>query len=106
MIQMIDDEESEDLEQRPKLQSISLFLDYFIHELSCRNNNFEFVQAVMKLFIKVFDMHIVSGLCELFSKVFDMQIFILTDQVCTYKMYIFLGNRDKVKQYMASLNAS
>ena len=27
-------------------------LDYFIHELSCRNN-FEFIQAVIRLFLKV-----------------------------------------------------
>lgn len=53
LLQIIDDdEESEDLEQRPELQSILLLLDYFIHELSCRNN-FEFVQAVLKLFLKV-----------------------------------------------------
>ncbi|XP_066369836.1 U3 small nucleolar RNA-associated protein 21 homolog isoform X1 [Miscanthus floridulus] len=52
MLQIIDDEESEDLEQRPELQSISSLLDYFIHELSFRNN-FEFVQAVLKLFLKI-----------------------------------------------------
>ncbi|CAD6336090.1 unnamed protein product [Miscanthus lutarioriparius] len=51
MLQIIDDEESEDLEQRPELQSILSLLDYFIHELSFRNN-FEFVQAVLKLFLK------------------------------------------------------
>lgn len=52
MLQIIDDEESEGLEQRPELQSISSLLDYFIHELSTRNN-FEFVQAVLKLFLKI-----------------------------------------------------
>jgi len=52
LLQIIDDEESEDLEQRPELQSISSLLDYFIHELSCRNN-FEFVQAILKLFLKI-----------------------------------------------------
>uniref|UniRef100_A0A0E0LDY3 Uncharacterized protein n=1 Tax=Oryza punctata TaxID=4537 RepID=A0A0E0LDY3_ORYPU len=51
VLQLIDDE-PQNLEQRPELQSISLLLDYFIHELSCRNN-FEFVQAVLKLFLKV-----------------------------------------------------
>ncbi|KAL6603057.1 hypothetical protein ACP70R_043418 [Stipagrostis hirtigluma subsp. patula] len=51
MLQIIDDE-SENMEERPELQSISLLLDYFIHELSCRNN-FEFVQAVLKLFLKI-----------------------------------------------------
>jgi U3 small nucleolar RNA-associated protein 21 len=52
LLQIIDDEESEDLEQRPELQSISSLLDYFIHELSCRNN-FEFIQAILKLFLKI-----------------------------------------------------
>uniref|UniRef100_A0A0E0HU35 Uncharacterized protein n=1 Tax=Oryza nivara TaxID=4536 RepID=A0A0E0HU35_ORYNI len=51
VLQLIDDE-PQNLEQRPELQSISLLLDYFIHELSCRNN-FEFVQAVLKLFLKI-----------------------------------------------------
>lgn len=51
MLQIIDDDESENLE-RPELQCISLLLDYFIDELSCRNN-FEFVQAVLKLFLKI-----------------------------------------------------
>jgi U3 small nucleolar RNA-associated protein 21 len=58
MLQIIDDED-EDMEDeeepRPEFESISLLLDYFIHELSCRNN-FEFVQAVLKLFLKVRDM--------------------------------------------------
>jgi U3 small nucleolar RNA-associated protein 21 len=48
-------------EPRPELESISLLLDYFIHELSCRNN-FEFVQAVLKLFLKVRDMCMSSDL--------------------------------------------
>ncbi|TVU08304.1 hypothetical protein EJB05_41704 [Eragrostis curvula] len=52
MLQIIDDDESENMEDKPELQSISLLLDYFIHELSCRNN-FEFVQAVLKLFLKI-----------------------------------------------------
>lgn len=53
MLQIIDDDEVEESEEpRPELQSISLLLDYFIHELSCRNN-FEFVQAVLKLFLKI-----------------------------------------------------
>lgn len=59
MLQILDDEESEDLEQRPELQSISSLLDYFIHELSFRNN-FEFVQAVLKLFLKVYNLCILS----------------------------------------------
>uniref|UniRef100_A0A8I7BK31 Small-subunit processome Utp21 domain-containing protein n=1 Tax=Hordeum vulgare subsp. vulgare TaxID=112509 RepID=A0A8I7BK31_HORVV len=53
MLQIIDDDDVEESEEpRPELQSISLLLDYFIHELSCRNN-FEFVQAVLKLFLKI-----------------------------------------------------
>jgi U3 small nucleolar RNA-associated protein 21 len=53
MLQIIDDDDSESVEDKPELQSILLLLDYFIHELSCRNN-FEFVQAVLKLFLKVY----------------------------------------------------
>uniref|UniRef100_A0A0D9WSJ9 WDR36/Utp21 C-terminal domain-containing protein n=1 Tax=Leersia perrieri TaxID=77586 RepID=A0A0D9WSJ9_9ORYZ len=52
VLQLIDDDEPENMEQRPELHSILLLLDYFIHELSCRNN-FEFVQAVLKLFLKI-----------------------------------------------------
>jgi U3 small nucleolar RNA-associated protein 21 len=52
MLQIIDDDDSESVEDKPELQSILLLLDYFIHELSCRNN-FEFVQAVLKLFLKI-----------------------------------------------------
>ena len=59
MLQIIDDDDEDEMEDseepRPELESISLLLDYFIHELSCRNN-FEFVQAVLKLFLKVRDM--------------------------------------------------
>lgn len=73
MLQIIDDEESEDLEQRPELQSISSLLDYFIHELSCRNN-FEFVQAVLKLFLKVYDMCIIWTVLNLCSKACDKYI--------------------------------
>lgn len=61
VLQLIDDE-PQNLEQRPELQSISLLLDYFIHELSCRNN-FEFVQAVLKLFLKVYTV-IYCSLCS------------------------------------------
>jgi U3 small nucleolar RNA-associated protein 21 len=66
LLQIIDDEESEDLEQRPELQSISSLLDYFIHELSCRNN-FEFVQAVLKLFLKVHNMFTLQADLKVFS---------------------------------------
>jgi len=94
LLQIIDDEESEDLEQRPELQSISSLLDYFIHELSCRNN-FEFVQAILKLFLKVCDMFILQAGPKVFS------------EACAYlnlsslylEIYIFLGSRYMVKQY-------
>ena len=59
MLQIIDDDVSENMEDKPELQDISLLLDFFIHELSCRNN-FEFVQAVLKLFLKVYDLYIVQ----------------------------------------------
>ena len=52
MLQIINDEELQEPEKRQKLVSIELLLDYFIHEISCRNN-FEFVQAVIRLFLKV-----------------------------------------------------
>ena len=52
MLQIIDDEELQEPEKRLELLSIELLLDYFIHEISCRNN-FEFVQAVVRLFLKV-----------------------------------------------------
>jgi len=52
MLQIIDDEDMQTLDQRPEVQTIGLLLDYFIHELSCKNN-FEFIQAVIKLFLKV-----------------------------------------------------
>jgi U3 small nucleolar RNA-associated protein 21 len=61
MLQIIYDDESENVEDKPELQSILLMLDYFIHELSSRNN-FEFVQAVLKLFLKVYDLYIVIRL--------------------------------------------
>nr|TKS09579.1 transducin family protein [Populus alba] len=53
MFQIIDeDEDKEELVKRPEFISIELLLDYFIHEISCRNN-FEFVQAVTRLFLKI-----------------------------------------------------
>ncbi|KAL9339861.1 hypothetical protein Peur_068876 [Populus x canadensis] len=51
MFQIIDDYQ-EELETRPEFISIELLLDYFIHEISSRNN-FEFVQAVIRLFLKI-----------------------------------------------------
>lgn len=52
MLQIIDDEDLQNIDQRPELHSIGLLLDYFIHELSSRNN-FEFIQAVVRLFLKI-----------------------------------------------------
>ncbi|VAI81074.1 unnamed protein product [Triticum turgidum subsp. durum] len=86
MLQIIDDDEVEESEEpRPELHSISLLLDYFIHELSCRNN-FEFVQAVLKLFLKVCDSIFHLKPIELVLKVY----------------FIFLGTRYMVKQYGAT----
>ncbi|WOG96203.1 hypothetical protein DCAR_0415536 [Daucus carota subsp. sativus] len=58
MLQIIegdDDDDGDDKQEptkKPELHSIELLLDYFIHELSCRNN-FEFIQAVIRLFLKI-----------------------------------------------------
>ncbi|XP_031263908.1 U3 small nucleolar RNA-associated protein 21 homolog isoform X3 [Pistacia vera] len=51
MLQIIDDDD-EELDKRPEFISIELLLDYFMHEISCRNN-FEFIQAVIRLFLKI-----------------------------------------------------
>ncbi|KAK9293293.1 hypothetical protein L1049_021285 [Liquidambar formosana] len=52
MLQIIDDDDQQEPDKRPELFSIELLLDYFIHEVSCRNN-FEFIQAVIRLFLKI-----------------------------------------------------
>lgn len=52
MLQIIDDDNEQGPETRTVLFPIELLLDYFIHEISCRNN-FEFIQAVIRLFLKV-----------------------------------------------------
>ena len=54
MLQVIDDDDDDDqeMDKRPELYFIELLLDYFEHEISCRNN-FEFIQAVIRLFLKV-----------------------------------------------------
>lgn len=52
VLQLIDDDNEQDLENRQELYFIGLLLDYFIHEISCRNN-FEFIQALIRLFLKV-----------------------------------------------------
>lgn len=56
MLQIIDDDDDEqEDEKRPELVSIEQLIDYFIFELSSRNN-FEFLQAVIRLFLKVRDL--------------------------------------------------
>ncbi|KAE8697073.1 hypothetical protein F3Y22_tig00110634pilonHSYRG00095 [Hibiscus syriacus] len=52
MLQIIDDENLEELDRKPEMISIELLLDYFVSELSYRNN-FEFIQAVIRLFLKI-----------------------------------------------------
>ncbi|KAJ4838625.1 hypothetical protein Tsubulata_044113 [Turnera subulata] len=52
MLQIIDDEDQNELEKRPSFIALGMLLDYFIHEISYRNN-FEFVQAVIRLFLKI-----------------------------------------------------
>lgn len=49
ILQIVGDEDEEEPE---KLVPIELLLDYFIHETACRNN-FDFVQAVIRVFLKV-----------------------------------------------------
>ncbi|KAI3445057.1 hypothetical protein Pfo_001722 [Paulownia fortunei] len=56
MLQIVDDDDDDDDEQesgkRPELYFIELLLDYFMQDISCRNN-FEFIQAVIRLFLKI-----------------------------------------------------
>ncbi|KAH9805539.1 WD REPEATS REGION domain-containing protein [Citrus sinensis] len=52
MLQIIDHDDHQELDKRPEYLSIELLLDYLIHEISCRNN-FEFIQAVIRLFLKI-----------------------------------------------------
>ncbi|KAK6916926.1 WD40 repeat [Dillenia turbinata] len=53
MLQIIDDDDDQqEFDERPELFSIELLLDYLINEVYCRNN-FEFIQAVIRLFLKI-----------------------------------------------------
>ncbi|CAI0554885.1 unnamed protein product [Linum tenue] len=59
MLQIIDDndedsndDDPEDVETKPELIAIQCLFDYFIHEISSRNN-FEFIQALIRLFLKI-----------------------------------------------------
>lgn len=53
MLHIIDDELLQEAGERPELHHIELLLDYFIQEIT-RRSNFEFVQAVVRLFLKVY----------------------------------------------------
>lgn len=57
MLEIIDEEDEEELIKRPEFISIGQLLDYFINEVSCRND-FEFMQAVVRLFLKVTEIFI------------------------------------------------
>lgn len=75
MLQIIDDDDDQqEPDERPELFSIELLLDYFIHEISCRNN-FEFIQAVIRLFLKIHGETIrrQSRLQEKVRKLLDIQ---------------------------------
>jgi len=52
MLEIIDEDVEEELIKRPEFILIGQLLDYFINEVSCKND-FEFMQAVVKLFLKV-----------------------------------------------------
>ncbi|CAA7047088.1 unnamed protein product [Microthlaspi erraticum] len=51
MLEIIDEDTEEELIKRPEFISIGQLLDYFIKEITCRNN-LEFMQAVVRLFLK------------------------------------------------------
>lgn len=51
ILQIIDDDDEES-SNRPEVHFIGLLLDYFMQETSCRNN-FEFIQALIRLFLKI-----------------------------------------------------
>ncbi|CAN4110308.1 unnamed protein product [Withania somnifera] len=52
MLQIIDDDDEQEPENRQELHFIELLLDYFIHEISCKSN-FEYIQALIRLFVKI-----------------------------------------------------
>ncbi|XP_073271083.1 U3 small nucleolar RNA-associated protein 21 homolog [Primulina huaijiensis] len=52
MLQIIDDDDEPQKSNRSKMYFIELLLDYFIQEILCRKN-FEFIQAVLRLFLKI-----------------------------------------------------
>ncbi|KAL6194597.1 hypothetical protein ACLB2K_035679 [Fragaria x ananassa] len=71
ILQIVGDEDEEEPE---KLVPIELLLDYFIHETACRNN-FDFVQAVIRVFLKIHGETIrrQSRLQDKASKLLDVQ---------------------------------
>nr|ATG70826.1 WD-40 repeat family protein [Callitropsis vietnamensis] len=52
MLQIIDNENITETEHAVELKGIGMLLDYFVSEVFC-NNNFEFVQALIRLFLKI-----------------------------------------------------
>lgn len=52
LLQIVDNENITESEHSVELQGIGMLLDYFVNEVSC-NNNFEFVQALIRLFLKI-----------------------------------------------------
>eukprot|EP01018_Ginkgo_biloba_P020289 Gb_24979 [translate_table: standard] len=52
MLQIVDNENIMENEHSEELQEIGMLLDYFIHEVSSKNN-FEFIQALIRLFLKI-----------------------------------------------------
>ncbi|XP_042008397.1 WD repeat-containing protein 36-like isoform X2 [Salvia splendens] len=53
MLQIVDEDDSDqESSNRPEIHFIGLLLDYFTQEISCRNN-FEFIQAMIRLFLKI-----------------------------------------------------
>ncbi|XP_040375087.1 uncharacterized protein LOC121052954 [Rosa chinensis] len=71
ILQIVGDEDEEESE---KLLPIELLLDYFIHETACRNN-FDLVQAVIRVFLKIHGETIRrrSQLQDKASKLLDVQ---------------------------------
>lgn len=52
MLQIIDDDDEQEPENRPELLVLELVLEYLIHQVS-HGNNFEFIQALIRLFLKI-----------------------------------------------------